>query len=661
MLSLLLASFLNTANAVPLQLTQQGRLVDSSGTAATGSHDLTFRIYNAASSGTLLWSETISTTFTNGYYAAVLGGDTVNNPLEDSVLESGDIYIELEVNSDGPLTPRQIVSSTPYARIAGKAQAADWTGLTSIPADIDDGDDDTVGSLSCGDGEQPVYSSTNSAWECGNPVVDVDADSRLAALEALVAGLQTDLATTQSDLATANTTISSLESDLATAQADITTNASGVATNASGVSTNSGDISTLNASVSTNTGDLTTNTASIATNTTNIASLQTDVSDAQTDISDLQADLTTAESDIDTLQTDYTTLSGNVLDMISTDTTWTIGSTGDYSNLDDAMVAARDVNIHPDATLTLQFEDGVHSSTTAISLNHPQGNNIYIQGNASNKGAVELYFNGGTSGLTVQNEHKIGGIQYLTIRGNSTTETFGIYIRAGSKATVTDVDIEEFASGIYALENSEAYLTGDNILQNHNDFGLAVRFDSGAFGVNAVTTSNNGIHGVLVGDGSYALLTGLISSSNGAAGIRTWTNSTVDASESDLSNNGAYGIQAYDNGAVNAINSSITSNGPRGVMAYYDAFINVNGSTISNHSSFGVDSFIGAHIMAANVTLSNNGRGAICNRNAQCDLRDAIFQNSTIFDIDVQNDSYVWRSGASFSTSNSVDSTSELD
>ena len=83
MLSLLLASFLNTANAVPLQLTQQGRLVDSSGTAATGSHDLTFRIYNASSSGTLLWEETVSTTFTNGYYSAVLGGDTVNNPLED--------------------------------------------------------------------------------------------------------------------------------------------------------------------------------------------------------------------------------------------------------------------------------------------------------------------------------------------------------------------------------------------------------------------------------------------------------------------------------------------------------------------------------------------------------------------------------------------------
>ena len=117
------------------------------------------------------------------------------------MLESGDLYIELEVNTDGPLSPRQIISAAPYARIAGKADSADWGGLTSIPADIEDGDDDSLAGLACSEGEQAVYSSTNGIWECGNPVGDVDAENRLAALEALVAGLQTDLAT-------ANTTIS---------------------------------------------------------------------------------------------------------------------------------------------------------------------------------------------------------------------------------------------------------------------------------------------------------------------------------------------------------------------------------------------------------------------------------------------------------------------
>ena len=48
LISLLLSSLLNTADAVPLQLTQQGRILDNNGAAVTGAHDLTFRIFDAA-------------------------------------------------------------------------------------------------------------------------------------------------------------------------------------------------------------------------------------------------------------------------------------------------------------------------------------------------------------------------------------------------------------------------------------------------------------------------------------------------------------------------------------------------------------------------------------------------------------------------------------
>ena len=44
--SLLLSSLLNTAQAVPLQLTQQGRVLDNNSVAVTGTNDLTFRIYD---------------------------------------------------------------------------------------------------------------------------------------------------------------------------------------------------------------------------------------------------------------------------------------------------------------------------------------------------------------------------------------------------------------------------------------------------------------------------------------------------------------------------------------------------------------------------------------------------------------------------------------
>ena len=52
--SLLLALCLvlpSLAHAVPQQLSQQGRLFDSEGTAVSGSHVLTFKLYDAATDG----------------------------------------------------------------------------------------------------------------------------------------------------------------------------------------------------------------------------------------------------------------------------------------------------------------------------------------------------------------------------------------------------------------------------------------------------------------------------------------------------------------------------------------------------------------------------------------------------------------------------------
>ena len=58
--SLMLLSFLNTSDAVPLQLTQQGRVLDNNGSAVSGAHDLTFRIFDSASNGSVYWSETLT-------------------------------------------------------------------------------------------------------------------------------------------------------------------------------------------------------------------------------------------------------------------------------------------------------------------------------------------------------------------------------------------------------------------------------------------------------------------------------------------------------------------------------------------------------------------------------------------------------------------------
>lgn len=58
-LMILSFSFLLSANAasVPNYLGYEGILTDSSDEAVTGTYDITFRIYDALSGGSLLWTE----------------------------------------------------------------------------------------------------------------------------------------------------------------------------------------------------------------------------------------------------------------------------------------------------------------------------------------------------------------------------------------------------------------------------------------------------------------------------------------------------------------------------------------------------------------------------------------------------------------------------
>lgn len=60
--------------AVPKLLTYQGLLKDSAGNFLTGTYSMTFKIYDAATAGTELWSETQSTvSVSSGRFTVQLG------------------------------------------------------------------------------------------------------------------------------------------------------------------------------------------------------------------------------------------------------------------------------------------------------------------------------------------------------------------------------------------------------------------------------------------------------------------------------------------------------------------------------------------------------------------------------------------------------------
>ena len=208
--------------AVPLQLTQQGRLLEADGTPVTGAHILTARIFSAETGGAALWEQIVVLDFQQGYYNTLLGEDPINNPLDDSILSLYPIYLELELDTDGPLSPRQPLYSAPFARIAGSAesvhggtvdasqvsingnlvinsngqwvgetpqiswadvqdipadiadgdndtQTSDWSMLQNIPADIADGDADSLAGISCVSGEVAKFDGL--LWYCDSDLV----------------------------------------------------------------------------------------------------------------------------------------------------------------------------------------------------------------------------------------------------------------------------------------------------------------------------------------------------------------------------------------------------------------------------------------------------------------------------------------------------------
>ncbi|MBT3224374.1 MAG: hypothetical protein HN348_35350, partial [Proteobacteria bacterium] len=232
--------------AAPMQLLHQGRMLDSTGVPLQGVYDVTVTIYDAPTAGTDLWQETVATKFDNGTYSVLLGADVASNPIDDTDFDGSLRYLQLALNGvDAP--DRFPIVSVPYAMNANHAQTAtdlsggvvnaseikidgstvidsngvfwgtdtlmglgcledeipvfngyvwtcgaagsDWSDLTNIPADIEDGDDDWLADLgACQAGELLVWNNTNG-WECGEDQVLSDGE-----VLATVSGAPIDLA-----------------------------------------------------------------------------------------------------------------------------------------------------------------------------------------------------------------------------------------------------------------------------------------------------------------------------------------------------------------------------------------------------------------------------------------------------------------------------------
>src|SRR5262245_15534324 len=95
---------------VPPLMNFQGRLAKPDGTpVADGTYSIRFSLWDNASGGTEKWNQTLNPiSVRNGAFAILLSGFPTNT-------FQGNVWLEIKVGTDAPLTPRQQLVSVAYA------------------------------------------------------------------------------------------------------------------------------------------------------------------------------------------------------------------------------------------------------------------------------------------------------------------------------------------------------------------------------------------------------------------------------------------------------------------------------------------------------------------------------------------------------------------
>ncbi|MCX7784748.1 MAG: hypothetical protein N2201_00740 [candidate division WOR-3 bacterium] len=111
---------------IPKMLNYQGKLTNLAGAPVPDSqYSITFRLHQTAIGSTAFWTETQSVQTINGIFNVILGSVV---PIE-SIPESGNCYLEMQVGNNPPMSPRIRLTSSAYSYLAKKAESAEYAPL----------------------------------------------------------------------------------------------------------------------------------------------------------------------------------------------------------------------------------------------------------------------------------------------------------------------------------------------------------------------------------------------------------------------------------------------------------------------------------------------------------------------------------------------------
>jgi hypothetical protein len=193
--------------AAPQTVNYQGVLTDSGGVPLNSSVNVDLRVYDAATAGTLLYSEShLGVVVSNGLFGLPLGGGSpLTGTFDANLFDTAGRWLEIVVDGEVQ-SPRQAFLSVPYALQTENAAQLEGNAASAF-------------------------------------ALAADLTTQIAALQSQIDALNSTVGTVQGDISTVQSNINALQSDISTVQGDISTIQADVATNAGNIGTNIGNIS----------------------------------------------------------------------------------------------------------------------------------------------------------------------------------------------------------------------------------------------------------------------------------------------------------------------------------------------------------------------------------------------------------------------------------
>lgn len=310
-----------------------------------------------------------------------------------------------------------------------------------------------------------------------------------------------------------------------------------------------------------------------------------------------------------------------------------------------------------DSSVTIKIADGVYQQSWVNTVNHVDGNNIYIRGNEADRSKCIIEFDNlnNRDCFLISNKCSLGWLNGITIKGMKgwlsegawATQCYGSGIRAIDGSSIvcgTEIEIDKMYYGMRSMHGATISAIGksaDNIkgggvrVTNAGDVGFHAH--AATIYCNCAEASNVGhkaeglgfgfcaeAGGYIVCEyacatnnikaGFYALSQGTVwahgvNSSNNLYGVLAW-GGTVECNslgkyQTILNNNLTAGIRATYGGLVGANSAKVISN-TMGILADENGIIDVTAVQSNDNAQHGFSAISGGYITGNSAVSERN-------------------------------------------------------